>query len=501
MSSQQLQRAREYELRMGQGIRPEDRPVFHLTPRVGWMNDPNGFSYYDGRYHLFYQYHPYSTQWGPMHWGHAVSRDLLHWSYLPVALAPDTDVDQDGCFSGSAVTLSNGQQALFYTGVVNEVEFADGSIAGVQRQCMAVGDGLNYAKLDRNPLIDGTGLPREISRYDFRDPKVWREADGLWRMLCAARTRDESDTMYLLFRSRDVLYWEYERIFLQNSTLGQPIGRMYECPDFFELDGQHVLLASAQDMTADEEYASGNRTFCMMGAYDARTGVYVPERSQNVDYGIDFYAEQSVLAPDGRRIMLGWMQNWDTLMYRPQHCKWFGQITVPRELSIRDGRLYQRPIRELETCRQNKISYWNVSVGTNRGNQRCVELEGVRGRVADLELELMPMSCRRFTVSLAVDEIHHTDVTYRPEEELLIVDRRYCGTQRAQAHISSTRVGCKDGVIRLRIILDRFSAEIFVNDGEKVLSTTIYTEQTADRITFSALGKAQFHITKYDLVM
>lgn len=556
MIGQRLQQARDYEIQAGQEIRPEDRPTFHLTPRVGWMNDPNGFSYYGGQYHLFYQYHPYSTKWGPMHWGHAVSKDLLHWTYLPTALAPDTAADQDGCFSGSAVTIPDGRQALLYTGVVNDVELPDGNILALQRQCLAIGDGIDYAKSDHNPLLDETALPAGISRYDFRDPKVWQEVDGTYRMLCAARAEDQTDTMYLLFRSRDVERWNYERVFLRNSDLPYPIGRMYECPDLFELDGQQVLLASSQDMIADGEYAAGNGTFCMIGSYDAATGAFEPESSHNVDYGIDFYAEQSVLAPDGRRIMLGWMQNWDTIMYRPDHCKWFGQMSLPRELTIRNGRLCQWPIRELEAYRCNKVTYQNVLVGdsgdeprsdeklplsncggeyfrtlrekilpTTRGGLDETEhesdicqiiesvdashqntlLDGIRGRIADLEIEIAAADpsapYHQFTIGLAVDDTHHTDVTYLPEEALLLVDRRHAGTRRALAHVSSARVTPQGETraIRLRIILDRYSAEIFVNDGEQVLTTTFYTEQTADRITFSARGTVQLSISKYDL--
>ena len=116
--SQVLRDARRYEEEKEVSVSGMERPAFHLSARVGWMNDPNGFSYYMGQYHLFYQYHPYDSHWGPMHWGHAVSRDLLHWSYLPAALAPDRSYDRDGCYSGHAVTMPDGRQMLMYTGMV-----------------------------------------------------------------------------------------------------------------------------------------------------------------------------------------------------------------------------------------------------------------------------------------------------------------------------------------------------------------------------------------------
>ena len=143
MASETLREARKYEEMTQAQITREERPAFHLSPRVGWMNDPNGFSYYQGMYHMFYQYHPYSAYWGPMHWGHAVSRDLLHWEYLPAALAPDMPYDKDGCFSGSAVTLPDGSQMLLYTGVIHEPQ-PDGSFREIQTQCIAIGDGRDY---------------------------------------------------------------------------------------------------------------------------------------------------------------------------------------------------------------------------------------------------------------------------------------------------------------------------------------------------------------------
>ena len=151
MMSEKLQKARQYEEISEKQISAEQRPEFHLSPRIGWMNDPNGFTYYNGKYHMFYQYHPYNTNWGPMHWGHAVSEDLLHWEYLPAALAPDQEYDQNGCFSGSALTLPNGRQLLMYTGVKLE-EQPDGKIRDIQVQCLATGDGLNYEKYDKGKI-------------------------------------------------------------------------------------------------------------------------------------------------------------------------------------------------------------------------------------------------------------------------------------------------------------------------------------------------------------
>ena len=134
MTSQTLREARKYEEASEKMIKQEERPDFHLSVRTGWMNDPNGFSYYNGQYHLFYQYNPYAPHWDSMHWGHAVTKDFLHWDYLPAALAPDEAYDRDGCFSGSALTLPDGRQLLMYTGVLRERK-ENGEHCDTQTQC------------------------------------------------------------------------------------------------------------------------------------------------------------------------------------------------------------------------------------------------------------------------------------------------------------------------------------------------------------------------------
>ena len=172
MISEKLQRARGFETQYAAYIPETERPAFHVTGAVGWINDPNGFSCYKGEYHLFYQYHPYTTEWGPMHWGHVKTKDFIRWERLPAAIAPDTEADRDGCFSGSAVELADGRQMLIYTGVY-KTRRTDGRMEEFQQQCVAFGDGVNYEKYPGNPVLDGSDLPAGGSVLDFRDPKVW----------------------------------------------------------------------------------------------------------------------------------------------------------------------------------------------------------------------------------------------------------------------------------------------------------------------------------------
>ena len=472
MISQTLREARKYEEATEKMISGNDRPEFHLSARVGWMNDPNGFSFYNGQYHMFYQYHPYDNIWGPMHWGHAVSSDLLRWEFLPAALAPDEPYDRDGCFSGSAVTLPDGRQLLMYTGVIKE-RLKNGGVSEVQTQCLALGDGTDYEKYEKNPVLDEKDLPEGASRYDFRDPKMWRREDGTYYCIAGNRAADGSGQV-LLFTSPDGFKWQYRKVLAANNN--RPMDML---PSGFE-------------------YHNGNGTLCLIGDFDEKTENFSEEHNQAVDYGIDFYAPQTILAPDGRRIMIGWMQNWDTCNFRTQNISWFGQMSLPRELSIQNGRLYQNPVRELEKLRQNKVSCQDVLVSDT------VRLEGIKGRKVDMELTIRPCDgeamYQKFAVRFAQNEKYQTSLSFRPRESILKIDRKFSGSRRAIIHQRRSRVNSKNGELKLRIILDRFSVEAFVNDGEQVMTAIIYTEQQADGISFFADGAALMDVVKYDLV-
>lgn len=482
MISEKLQKARNYEIEKGDRIGKEIRPEYHLSTRVGWMNDPNGFSWYNGMYHMFYQYYPYDTHWGPMHWGHAISKDLLHWEYLPAALAPDMSYDKDGCFSGSAVELPDGRQLLMYTGVSKETQ-PDGEPRDVQTQCIAVGDGVNYEKYEGNPVLTRKDLPEGGSEFDFRDPKIWREEDGTYACV-VANCDEQKDGRILLFRSKNALEWHYDSTLRTNNG---HIGKMWECPDYFLLAGREILIASPQELMPERTNPyNGNVAAAFMG-----------DTCQLLDYGIDFYAPQTIWSKDGRRIMIGWMQNWDTNGPHRGELPWFGQMSFPRELTIRDGKLIQNPIKELEQLRQNKVSYENVTLtGTKK-------LDGIHGRKVELELEIAPdleeNMYQSFRLQFAQNEKYFTCLNYRPHESELEIDRTCSGTRCMTVHQRRCTVRKDGGRIKLQVLLDRYSAEVFVNDGEQVLSVTIYTDQKAEDISFAADGSCLMNVKKYEL--
>ena len=490
MTSELLQKAREFEAQYGPHIPDSQRPAFHATPTIGWMNDPNGFSIYKGEYHLFYQYHPYSNEWGPMHWGHLKSRDLIRWERLPAAMAPDMPYDASGCFSGSAWEMPDGRQLLMYTGVQRQRD-PDGFIKDIQTQCIAIGNGVDYEKCLDNPVLDGKDLPEGGSAIDFRDPKLWRDADGTYYAVVGNRASDDCGAI-LLYRSEDGLHWELVRTL--DACRGQ-YGKMWECPDFFPLDGKHVILTSPQEMDpVGLEFHAGSGTLCLIGDYDGAG--FRRQYAQAIDYGLDFYAPQTLLAEDGRRLMIGWMQNWATVGAKPDRCRWFGQMTLPRELSLRNGRLYQNPVRELERYRGQCVMHQNIPVSGE------INLPGVQGRTLDMTITVRPIghgSYRWFRVRVAKDGKHETIVRYRPDQGTVKIDRTRSGLPHDIVHTRSFLVRPRDGEIKLRLVLDRFSLELFVNDGEQAASAAIYTRQNADAISFEAGGTVLMDVEKYDL--
>ena len=429
MISETLQKAREFETQYGPHIPDSERPTFHATPTIGWMNDPNGFSFYQGECHLFYQYHPYSNEWGPMHWGHMKTCDFLRWERLPIALAPDQDYDSAGCFSGGAVELPDGRQLLMYTGV-RRGHNADGYLRDIQTQCLAIGDGLNYEKLRDNPVLDGESLPQGGSTIDFRDPKVWRDPDGAFYAVVGNRTADGSGAI-LLYRWIENSKWEFVRTL---DASHNQYGKMWECPDFFPLDGKQVLITSPQEMSPiGLEFHAGNGTVCLIGEYSPDGG-FARQNVQAIDYGLDFYAPQTVETPDGRRIMIAWMQNWDTVNAKPYNCRWFGQMTLPRELSVKDGRLIQNPVRELEAYRRRRVVHRNIPVSGE------INLPGVQGRVLDMTVTIRPTGpdlYRWFRIRVAKDGQHETIIRYRPDQDTLKMDRIRSGLPHDIVHTRS----------------------------------------------------------------
>ena len=475
-----LEKANEY-IRQNH-IDEKEKPLFHVTPEAGWMNDPNGFSVYQGKVHLFYQFYPYKTEWGPMHWGHQVTEDLLKWEAYPVAMAPDQDYDHIGCFSGSAVE-ADGKHVLLYTGVSQK----DGK--EIQNQCIAIGDGKTYEKWQDNPVIKGDIMPEKFDRKDFRDPKIWKK-DG--RYYCVVGNRYEKNCgQIVLFSSADYKNWRYEKVLLRNDGKN---GDMLECPDYLEVDGYPVIICSPQNMHAQKyEFHNGHNSIYIIGDAEKEISDFAWEKKRSLDYGLDFYAPQTTELPDGRRIMVAWMKSWDACVV-PDSQDWQGMMTLPRELEIKDGRIWQKPVKEIENYRANKCHY------TDKKIDCYTTFDGIKGRTLDMTVELSGEEYHDFTVEMACDDEYSTAFTYNRVAGVLEIDRTCCGVTKDVVCVRKIKIADTDRKLKLRFIMDRQSIELFINDGQQVATTAICTPLQADGICFNCDGSAVVDIEKYDII-
>ncbi len=488
MSTNTLERARKYEVEMRVKTQKEKRPLFHFSSPIGWINDPNGFSVFQGEYHLFFQYYPYDTNWNSMHWGHTKTTDFVKWENLPAALAPDQLYDDFGVFSGSALEDS-GKHILLYTGV-SEDELTDGIKEIRQNQCLAIGDGINYEKINENPVITSDMLPKGSSLVDFRDPKIWKDENTYYAVI-GSRGEDGSGQI-ALFSSENLREWSFCTIL---ERCENRYGKMWECPDFFPLNEKNILIVSPQDMVAEGlEFHNGNGTMFLIGTYDRDKKVFQRQSVQAVDYGLDFYAPQTMKTDDGRRIMIAWMKSWDANICI-EGCSWSGMMTFPRELSVENGRVIQNPVKEIEKYYTNPVFCKNINLSEKK------QLEGIKGRNLDLNIETKEGSQGKLEIYLAQNENYYTSIMYDFEKEVLIFDRTYSGLCRDFNCTRSMVVKNHKGKVKLRILLDYYSVEIFANDGESAMTSVITTPVEAERITWKSQGDVIADIKKFDIVL
>ncbi|MDO5136375.1 MAG: glycoside hydrolase family 32 protein [Eubacteriales bacterium] len=435
------------------------RLTHHLMPPSGWMNDPNGLCFYEGRYHVFFQYSPLTAKGGLKFWGHYSSEDQLDWRYEGVALFPDGPMDCHGTYSGSALEWE-GELHVFYTG---NVKLEDGNYDYVHegRKSSTIyvksQDGIRFGP--KRAVLQAKDYPEGYTCH-IRDPKVWRE-DGRWRMLLGGRTAEDRGAA-LLYEGESPVSWRFRR----EMTTREPFGYMWECPDFFVLEGQAVLSVSPQGLSREEFrfqnlYQSGY--FFLEKDWEAREEI--PWNFQEWDMGFDFYAPQTFQDKKGRRLLMAWMgmpaeeeeyQN-PTLEEGWQHC-----MTVPRELRLGKSGICQYPVRELEKLRRK---------GTGLRDRPA----RVRGPF-DLELSLKG-GCGGISIGEELFLDYQDDVAV-----LRLSQEAGGGRKRRKARIPS---GCVDSV---RILADTSAAEIYLNHGEVVFSTRYYPKAAERMIQIEAEG-------------
>lgn len=452
------------------------RPLYHFTPPYGWMNDPNGMVYKDGEYHLFYQYNPYGSMWGNMHWGHAVSRDLLHWEHLPVALAPDA---LGTVFSGSCV-VDKDNTAGFGAGAIVAF-YTSASDRQVQSLAYSLDNGRTFKKYDRNPILTSTVR-------DFRDPKVfWHEPTKKWIMILAAGQEMQ------LYSSPNLKEWALESRFGEGQ--GAHAG-VWECPDLIELPVEGTELKKwvlICNINPGGPFG-GSATQYFTGTFDGKTFVNEsPAVTKWMDWGKDHYATVTWSnAPQGRAIALAWMSNWEYANQVPTR-QYRSANSVPRDLHLytRNGetRLASLPSPEVLKLRGKAQKKGAFKVDRSHElNPLLADNEGTY----EIEIRFRNNNADIMGFQLFNEKGEEVEMYYNLPERTFVTDRRNSGqTGFSQTFSAATSAPLSRGDSKeytLRLLIDRSSIEAFDGQGEFSMTNLIFPSEPYNRISFYAKG-------------
>jgi fructan beta-fructosidase len=466
------------------------RPQYHFSPAQNWSNDPNGLVYYQGEYHLFYQYNPDDVVWGPMHWGHAVSKDLIHWEHLPIALKPDQKLGM--IFSGSAVVDENDTTGFFDGGeglvaiYTTHLEQEEGPL---QQQAIAYSkdNGRSWTKFEGNPVIKNYGVA------DFRDPKVfWHEESQKWVMIVAC------DDRVRFYNSPDLKEWNYL------SEFGQEIGihaDTWECPDLIKMpveksnsassaaDKKEKWLLEVGDIRGGQ---SGVAVQYFIGEFDGEKFTSDYDRSFFVDHGQDIYALQSWSnLPDERQIWLGWMNNIGYMAKIPT-TGWRGMMSIPRELSLKDDgeriKLIQKPVKELQNLRAEIYSAENIEL---KGSKKIESAEQSYEITAEIDFNqaeevvfalhkngkqesLLRLNRKGNKITVDLSNSGNTDF-----DETFLLEKEIDYNFKEEAAVN--------------IFADRSSLEFFLDGGEVSITNLVFPEESAEEIEIRTKGTAKIN--------
>lgn len=468
------------------------RPQIHFSPKAHWINDPNGMVYYKGAYHLFYQYYPDSSVWGPMHWGHASSKDLVHWMEQPIALFPDSL----GCiFSGSAVfdehntsgLGKNGQAPLVAIFTHHSFEIEKSGKNNFQNQSIAYSndEGKTWIKYAGNPVLPNPGIT------DFRDPKVmWYEPQKKWIMTLATKDR------ITFYSSPNLKNWTRE------SEFGQDLGAhggVWECPDLFTLDhnGKNIWVLIVNIGSGGPNKGSATQYF--LGDFDGNKFTASDTATKWIDYGPDDYAGITWSNTGNRKIFLGWMTNWLYANKVPTE-KWRGAMTLPRELQLKtageDILIASEPVKELTAIETKpyvleKISFTkelNISEKSRETRFPC-------------RLSLNLDTINDFSIILSNEPGDELVIGYDKSMNQYYIDRSKSGKVNFQNDFAARHFAPRfvtTPKANLSLLIDLSSIELFADDGLTVMTETFFPNKPYNKIIIKANG--DFTIKKLVLV-
>ncbi|MDU2565508.1 glycoside hydrolase family 32 protein [Anaerococcus sp.] len=415
---------------------------YHISQKIGWLNDPNGLCQFDGEYHIYFQYDPFDASGKNIIWGHITTADFINYTYEQPFIFADSNLDKDGAYSGSAVIKDN-KINFFYTGNVKYNGAYDYIYKGREHNTIKIVSDNGYNFDEKELLLSNKDYPNNMSCH-VRDPKIYEE-NGLYYMFLGARSNDNNG-LVLVYKSSDLSTFTYH----MQITTSYDFGYMWECPDYFDINGKKYLLVCPQGLKSEEfNYQNVYQSGYFPIEIDLESKKYNLGTFAELDYGFDFYAPQTFEDKKGRRILIGWMGMPDASYSNPtienywQHC-----LTIPREIKARDNKILQSPIEELKALRKDNVDI----IKYHSYEENIFEFISY-----NLEKE--------FEIYLRKDVklIYNNDILH-----LYIYESGY-GRNDRKVIIESMN--------NLRIFSDSSSIEIFVNDGEYVLSSRIYAKE------------------------
>jgi fructan beta-fructosidase len=462
----------------------QHRLQFHFTPERMWMNDPNGMVYYDGEFHLFYQHYPDDNVWGPMHWGHAISTDLIHWQHMPIAIYPDS---LGWIFSGSAVadlnntsgfgTEDNPPLVAIYTYHDPKGEKAGRDDFQTQGIAYSTDKGRTWTIYEGNPVLGNPGI------RDYRDPKViWHEETNKWVMVLAVKDRVH------LYSSPDLKIWNKESDFGANEGAH---GGVWECPDLIQMtvDGQSrwVMLVSINPGGPN----GGSATQYFVGDFDGRNFKVEHSDIRWLDWGPDNYAGVTWANVEDRHLFIGWMSNWAYATTVPTE-EWRSAMTIPRTLELvnRNGQFFviSMPVEELNSIVRNKKTKNSVTVD---GSYDLSKDMNFSSPMFDMEFEV---GAADFSVVLSNQINEHVTIGYNASQKQFFIDRSNSGkvdfNENFFKRSTADRISNGDR-INVRLVVDVGSVELFADDGEVVMTSLFFPNEDFSKIEISSPNRQE----------
>lgn len=466
---EKLQSAIEKAVKVAQNKKTDYRLRYHITPPSGLLNDPNGLCYFDGQYHLFYQWNPLELNHSQKIWGHVVSEDMVNWreEAVPYALLPNDKYDKDGCYSGSAIVWEN-QLHILYTGNVGHGE------TGPQRRRTSNQIHAVYnaeTKMFEKTGIAIKGVPFAITPH-FRDPKVMQIDDKFYTIVGAQR-KNKTGTA-IIYTSKNLKRWKKTG---ELKTKMKKFGTMWECPDIFKLDGKDVFMFSPQGLEPQGyKYQNRDQSGYVVGLFDEHKGIFDQFSDfEELDRGHEFYAPQTFMAPDGRRILVAWMGMPGEDEHPTIKEGWMHALTLPRELSIKGNRIIQKPISELKSLRDTATEYGEFIV-----EDEIWEREELTGDTYELIVDVNVLA-----ESFELIVKSSVRIIYNRQAMTLTLERQ--GAHPKYKESRSVSLNAENHVLQLHVFVDKSSIEVFVNGGVEVFTSRIFPKKDARSIQLKAI--------------